>query len=257
MTQQRLQDKVAIVTGAGRGIGKAIALAYAEAGADIVAVARSAGEIGETVQAVEAMGRHGLALTADITVPAEVERMVVQTVQTFGRVDILVNCAGQRAVMASTELSLADWQRVLDVNLTGSFLCAQAVGRYMIKAGRGKIINIGSMQAHSGASARAAYIASKTGLVGLTRALGVEWAVHGVNVNLLSPGYFHTQAIERQIQIGQLDLAAIERRTPAKRIGKMEDLLGPAIFLASDESNFMCGQSLIIDGGWLAYGHLS
>jgi len=256
MTDQRLQDKVAIITGAGRGIGRAIALAYAEAGADIVAAARSADEIAETVQAVEAAGRRGLALTVDITVPAEVERMVAQTVQTFDRIDILVNCAGQRAVASSTELSFDDWQRVLNVNLTGSFLCAQAAGRHMIEAGRGKIINIGSMQAHSGAGERAAYIASKTGLVGLTRALGVEWAVHGVNVNLLSPGYFHTEAIERQIQIGQLDLAAIERRTPANRIGQMEDLLGPAIFLASDESNFMCGQSLIVDGGWLAYGHL-
>ena len=124
----------------------------------------------------------------------------------------------------------------------------------MRQAGYGKIIMMGSMQAHSGAPSRAAYIASKTGLVGLTRALGVEWARHGINVNILSPGYFETDIVKHQIEIGQLNLTAIERRTPMGRIGRMEDLTGPAIFLASPDSDFMCGQALIIDGGWLAYG---
>jgi NAD(P)-dependent dehydrogenase (short-subunit alcohol dehydrogenase family) len=120
----------------------------------------------------------------------------------------------------------------------------------------GKIIMMGSMQAHSGAPFRIAYIASKTGLVGLTRGLGVEWAKYGINVNILSPGYFETDIILHQIKIGQLDLEAIKQRTPMERIGKMEDLTGPAIFLASSESDFMCGQALIIDGGWMAYGFL-
>ncbi len=256
MEAKRLLDRVALITGAGRGIGKAIALAYAREGSHIVAVARSSDEIGETVREVEALGRQGLAIAADVTKPKEVARMAEQAVDIFGRIDILVNCAGQRAVVPSVELSYEDWRRVLDANLTGSFLCAQAVGRLMIAAGRGKIINIGSMQAHSGAPDRAAYVTSKTGLVGLTRALGVEWARYGVNVNLLSPGYFLTAAIERQIANGVLDAKAIERRTPANRIGEMRDLTGAAIFLASDESDYMCGQVLIIDGGWMAYGHL-
>jgi NAD(P)-dependent dehydrogenase (short-subunit alcohol dehydrogenase family) len=126
----------------------------------------------------------------------------------------------------------------------------------MKDAGYGKIIMMGSMQAHSGAPFRIAYIASKTGLVGLTRGLGVEWAKYGINVNILSPGYFETDIILHQIKIGQLDLEAIKRRTPMERIGKMQDLTGPAVFLASSESDFMCGQALIIDGGWMAYGFL-
>jgi NAD(P)-dependent dehydrogenase (short-subunit alcohol dehydrogenase family) len=256
-TDGRLAQRVALITGGGRGIGKAIALAYAAEGADIVAVSRGQEEIAETVAEVEDLGRRGLAISADVTQPDEVERMARTALEKFGKIDILLNCAGQRAVFPSTELSFADWQRVLNVNLTASFLCSQAVGRAMIQQRYGKIIMIGSMQAHSGAPDRAVYIASKTGLVGLTRALGVEWAQYGINVNILSPGYFRTKPIERQIAIGQLDLAAIERRTPAHRIGEMKDLTGPAIFLASSESDFMCGQTLIVDGGWMAYGFLT
>ncbi len=253
---QRLANRVAIVTGGGRGIGKAIALAYAAEGADVAAVARSRDEIAQTAAEIEALGRRALAVQADVCDPAAVDGMVEAVLGAFGRVDILFNAAGTRAVAPSEELPTEDWKRVLDVNLTGSFLCSQRVGREMIKAGYGKIIMVGSMQAHSGAPLRAAYIASKTGLVGLTRGLGVEWAKHGINVNMLSPGYFETDIILHQIKIGQLDLEAIKRRTPMGRIGKMEDLTGPAVFLAARESDFMCGQALIIDGGWMAYGFL-
>lgn len=182
--------------------------------------------------------------------------MVAATVDRFGKVDILFNAAGSRAVAPSEELSHEDWERVIGANLTGSFLASQAVAKPMMEAGYGKIIMVGSMQAHSGAPYRAAYIASKTGLVGLARGLGVEWAQHGINVNMLSPGYHATDVLLNQIKIGQLNLEAIEKRTPMARIGTMEDLTGPAIFLASSESDFMCGQALIIDGGWMAYGFL-
>jgi NAD(P)-dependent dehydrogenase (short-subunit alcohol dehydrogenase family) len=256
MSMGRLAGRVALVTGGGRGIGKAIALAYAEEGADIIAVGRGKDEIVATVAEVEALGRRALAVTADVTQPADVAEMVKTGIDAFGQIDILLNAAGQRAVFPSTELSFEDWQRVLDVNLTGSWLCSQAVGRIMVERGYGKIILMGSMQAHAGAPERAVYIASKTALVGLSRALGVEWASHGINVNILSPGYFRTKAIERQFAIGQLDKAAIERRTPAHRLGEMKDLTGPALFLASTESDFMCGQTLIIDGGFMAYGFL-
>lgn len=255
-TSQRLLGRAAIITGGGRGIGKAIALAYAAEGADVAVVARSPGEIRQTVQEVEALGRRGLALEVDVCSQEQVSRLVGRVLETFGRIDILVNAAGQRAVFPSDVLSPEDWRRVLDVNLTGSFLCSQGVFEPMKAAGYGKIIMMGSMQAHSGAPQRAAYVASKTGLVGLTRALGVEWARHGINVNILSPGYFATDIVLHQIEIGQLNLGAIERRTPMGRIGRMEDLTGPAVFLASAESNFMCGQALIIDGGWMAYGFL-
>ncbi len=253
---QRLVGRVAIVTGGGRGIGKAVALAYAREGADVVVVARSSAEIKDTVSDLEGPGGRALAVQADVSEPTDVERMVGTVLEEFGKVDILFNAAGVRAVAPSEDLPFEEWQQVINVNLTGSFLCSQAVFEPMKEAGRGKIIMVGSMQAHSGAPFRAAYIASKTGLVGLTRGLGVEWAKYGINVNILSPGYFETDIIMHQIQIGQLDLEAIKRRTPMERIGRMEDLTGPAVFLASSESDFMCGQALVIDGGWLAYGFL-
>jgi len=253
---RRLAGRVAIVTGGGRGIGKAIALAYAAEGAALCVVARSGEEVEQAAAEIEAMGGRSLAVAADVTDAGQVDGMVREVLDRFGRVDVLFNAAGQRAVAPSAELSLVDWQRVLNVNLTASFLCSQRVFEPMRQAGYGKIIMVGSMQAHSGAPARAAYIASKTGLLGLTRGLGVEWAQYGINVNMLSPGYFETDIIKHQIRIGQLDLGAIGRRTPMGRIGKMRDLTGPAIFLASAESDFMCAQALVIDGGWLAYGFL-
>jgi NAD(P)-dependent dehydrogenase (short-subunit alcohol dehydrogenase family) len=252
--QSRLADRVAVITGGGKGIGQTIAVAYAEAGAAVVVVGREKGPLDETVTQIEELGQHGLACPADVTQPDQVGHMVQAALDEFGKIDILLNSAGQRAVFPTVELSFEDWKRVLDVNLTASFLCSQAVGRHMIERGYGKIIMMGSMQAHSGAPERAAYIASKSGLVGLTRAMGVEWAKYGLNVNILSPGYFRTKPVERQIAIGELNLEAIERRTPANRIGEMRDLIGPAIFLASSDSDFMCGQALIIDGGWMAYG---
>jgi NAD(P)-dependent dehydrogenase (short-subunit alcohol dehydrogenase family) len=252
----RLANRIAIVTGGGRGLGKAIALAYAEEGADLVLVGRGQEELDRAAEEIQALGRKALAISADVTQIDQVKSMVQATLSEFGKIDILMNAAGQRAVFPTTELTFEDWQRVLNVNLTGSFVCSQVVGKEMIERGYGKIIMMGSMQAHSGAPERAAYIASKTGLVGLTRALGVEWAKYGVNVNILSPGYFRTDIIEHQIKIGQLNLEAIEKRTPAGRIGAMKDLTGPAIFLASAESDFMCAQALIIDGGWMAYGFL-
>lgn len=252
----RLSDRVAIVTGGGRGIGKAIALAYAQHGAHVAVVARSAGEVDGVAKEIRALGSRALSIQADVCAPADVEHAVNAVLSEFGTVDILFNAAGQRAVAPSEALAHADWQRVLDVNLTGSFLFSQAVFPAMKLAGYGKIIMMGSVQAHSGAPLRAAYVASKTGLVGLARALGVEWAPYGINVNVLSPGYFETDIIKHQISIGQLDRQAILRRTPMARMGRMEDLAGPAVFLASSESDFMCGQTLVIDGGWLAYGFL-
>lgn len=250
----RLAGRVALITGAGRGLGKAIALAYAREGAAVALAARSAGEIGTAAAEVEATGGAALPVEADVCQAADVDRFVTAALRRFGRVDILFNAAGQRAVFPSETLALSDWERVVEANLTASFLCSQRVFEPMRDAGYGKIIMMGSMQAHSGAPSRAAYAASKTGLIGLTRALGVEWARHGINVNILSPGYIATEMVLHQIEIGQLDLGAIERRTPAGRIGRVEDVTGAAVFLASSESDFMCGQALVVDGGWLANG---
>lgn len=252
----RLAGRTAIITGGGRGIGRAVALAYAREGADIALAARSSAEIEDAAREIEALGRQALPIVTDVSRPAEVERLASRVMDAWGRIDILFNAAGLRAVAPSEELPLERWQEVVEINLTGSLVCSQQVFPAMKAAGYGKIINVGSIQSHSGAPFRAAYVASKTGLVGLTRALGVEWAQYGINVNLLSPGYFDTDIIRHQIAIGQLNLKAIQRRTPMGRIGKMEDLTGPAVFLASADSDFMCAQTLVIDGGWLAYGFL-
>jgi NAD(P)-dependent dehydrogenase (short-subunit alcohol dehydrogenase family) len=252
----RLAGRAALVTGGGRGIGRAVALAYAGEGADVAVVARTAREVEDAAGEIRALGPRAIAVQADVCDPAGVDRAVEAALDAFGRLDILFCAAGVRAVAPSDELPYEDWKKVIDVNLTGSFLCSRRAAHPMKRAGYGKIILVGSMQAHSGAPYRAAYCASKTGLLGLARSLGVEWARYGINVNLLSPGYFETGIILHQIAIGQLNLEAIRRRTPMGRIGNMGDLTGPAIFLASADSDFMCGQSLIIDGGWLAYGFL-
>lgn len=252
----RLKDRVAIVTGGGRGIGKAVALAYAREGARVALAARGEEEIRQVKEEIEAFGCSAMTVQADVSSERDVERLVREVLSRWGKVEILFNAAGLRAVYPSQELALEHWQQAVDANLTGSFLCSKAVFPAMKEAGYGKIIMVGSIQAHAGAPFRAAYVATKSGLVGLARALGVEWAQYGINVNILSPGYFATDIVLRQIEIGQLNLQAIQRRTPLGRIGKMEDLTGPAVFLASRESDFMCGQALVIDGGWLANGFL-
>jgi NAD(P)-dependent dehydrogenase (short-subunit alcohol dehydrogenase family) len=255
-SSRRLEGRSAIVTGGGRGIGRAVALAYAREGANIAVTARSPEEINKVAEEIRALGQDALAIQANVSSEADTNRAVQAVLERWGRVDILFNAAGVRSIHPSQELTLAQWQEVVDTNLTGSFLFSQRVFPAMQAAGYGKIIMVGSIMSHAGAPFRAAYVATKTGLVGLTQALGVEWAHYGINVNILSPGYFATDAVLRQVEIGQLNLSAIERRTPIGRIGRMEDLVGPAVFLASPDSDFMCGQSLIIDGGWLAFGFM-
>jgi NAD(P)-dependent dehydrogenase (short-subunit alcohol dehydrogenase family) len=253
---RRLEGRTAIITGGGRGIGKAVALAYAREGANVALTARGAEEINSAAEEIRALGRDALAIQADVGSETDADRAVNSVLERWGRVDILFNAAGIRMIQPSEELPFKQWQEVLNTNLTGSFLFSQRVFPAMKAAGYGKIIMVGSLMSHAGAPLRAAYVASKSGLLGLTQALGVEWARYGINVNILSPGYFATEAVLKQVEIGQLKLDTIERRTPIGRIGRMDDLVGPAVFLASPESDFMCGQSLIIDGGWLAFGFM-
>lgn len=243
-----LTGKVALVTGASRGIGRALALALAEAGADVACAARTASVLGETAVAIEALGRRAVAVAADVTSAEEVERMVGRTVGEFGRLDILVNNAGIVFGTAAEKISVADWRRLLEVNLTGAFLCAQAAGRQMIAQRSGRIINVGSIFGELGTRGFAAYAAAKAGLHALTRSLAYEWARHGVTVNGIAPGYIRTDF--NRAALGDPETREqILSRIPLGRVAEAEEVGPLAVYLASDASAFMTGQVIFLDGG--------
>jgi len=248
-----LSGKTAIVTGANTGIGQGIAIALAQAGADIVGVARS--DTGETEQAVTAAGRAFLRIAADLATTAPIAGIVAQTTARFGKVDILVNNAGIIRRADALDFTEEDWDAVLDVNLKSAFFLAQACARTMLgkegKGGGGKIINIASMLSFQGGIRVASYAASKSGLAGITRLLANEWAAKGINVNAIAPGYFETNNTEalRADETRSRDILA---RIPAARWGRPSDLGGAAVFLASAASDYVHGTILPVDGGWLA-----
>ncbi|HWQ12694.1 MAG TPA: glucose 1-dehydrogenase [Roseiflexaceae bacterium] len=252
----RLAGRVALVTGAGRGIGRGIALGYAREGADLVLVSRTAQELDAVADEARLAGVEVLVRTADVRDDAAVRAVVEAAVREFGRIDVLVNAAGIPMVSPTVELPLESWRRVIDVNLTGTFLFCQAAGRIMIEQGRGSIINIGSIHSFQGIPQRAAYAASKGGVLQFTRSLAVEWAPLGVRVNMIAPGWIRTPLQDELVAQGKLDRTPIIARTPARRIGEVADIVGPAIFLASDEAAFIVGEMLVVDGGWGVYGFL-
>ncbi len=244
-----LSGRVALVTGADRGLGQAMALALAAAGADIAAAGRT--EPTETEKAVRAMGRHFEWSQADLSTTEPIERVVTSTIAALGDLDILVNNAGIIRRAAAEEFTEADWDLVVDTNLKSAFFLAQHAARHMLARRRGKIINVASMLSFQGGVRVASYTASKSGLAGLTRLLANEWAGRGVNVNAIAPGYFATDNTTalRKDETRNRDILA---RIPAGRWGEPSDLGGAAVFLASDASNYVHGTILAVDGGWLA-----
>jgi NAD(P)-dependent dehydrogenase (short-subunit alcohol dehydrogenase family) len=250
-----LTGKVAIVTGAGSGLGIVFAEALAEAGADIVCAGLSLSTVQETAQSVQQIGRKSLAIEADVTDETAVRNMVETTLDQFHRLDILVNNAGIAAVGPPENLSLPDWKQVVDVNLTGTFLCAREAARAMIAGGRGgRVINIASILG-AGASVpvpAAAYAATKGAVVNLTRDLAVHWASKGILVNAIGPAYFPSAMTEDLLKNPEI-LAEVQRRTPLGRVGQLEELKGPIVFLASDAASYVTGQTLYVDGGWTAW----
>jgi len=251
----RLEGRVAIITGSSRGIGLAIAKGYAREGARVVLTSRNAASLAGPSAELKAVGAQVLALQSDVSNPQDVEAMVRETLAAFGRIDVLVNNAGIQLRMAAEDLDLPSWQRVIDTNLTGVFLCSQAVGKVMLAQRSGSIITIASMSSYLGMPARVPYSTAKTAVVGLTRTLAAEWGPRGVRVNAIAPGYIWTDMTEKAVQGGWLEKEVIVGRTPLRRFGQVEDMVGPAIFLASDEAAFLTGQVIPVDGGFLAYGY--
>lgn len=253
----RLRDRVAIVTGGSRGLGRAIALGFAREGARVVITSRHGADLAPVVAELAALGPGAMGLEADVSRPEQVQAMVDRTLAQFGQIDVLVNNAGiHLGVIPSEDLALADWQRILDINLTGAFLCSQAVGRVMLARGAGAQINICSLTSTVVFPQRMAYSVTKAGLLMLTRNLAVEWAPRGVRVNALAPGVHKTEIFRSLVARGVLDEGRVAARVPMGRVGEPADLVGPAIFLASDESRYVTGEVLAVDGGWLSYGYL-
>ena len=245
-----LAGKVALVTGANTGLGQGIAVALAQAGADIVGISRS--NSSDTERGVVAAGRRFHSVHADLERSQESARIVAQAIEAAGRVDILVNNAGIIRRNDALKFTEQDWDSALNVNLKTPFFLAQAAAQAMIAAGRGgKIINIASMLSFQGGIRTASYTASKSGLAGLTRLLANEWAVHGINVNAIAPGYFETNNTEA-LRADEQRNRDILGRIPAGRWGRPSDLGGAAVFLASPASDYVHGAVLPVDGGWLA-----
>jgi 2-deoxy-D-gluconate 3-dehydrogenase len=246
----RLDARVATVTGANRGLGLGIAIALAQAGADIVSVQRSA-DTDEVRAGVEGAGRRFLAVTVDVGAPEAPATALAATLAAFGRADILVNNAGvQRRAPAAT-FSAADWELVLNVNLSAVFRFAQTYGRHMLDNGGGKIINIASLISLQGGFTIAAYAAAKHGVAGITQALCNEWAPHGINVNAIAPGYMATE-MNTALIADAVRSTQIGARIPAARWGEPADMGGAVVFLASPASDYVHGHLLAVDGGWLA-----
>lgn len=244
-----LSGKVAVVTGANTGIGQAIALALAEAGADIAAVGRTPAQ--ETVEKARALGRRGEIVSADLSTIEPVQRIVDETVDKLGGLDILVNNAGIIRRADAVDFTEEDWDAVVDTNLKSVFFLCQAAGRHMIANGGGKIINIASMLTFQGGIRVPSYTASKSGIGGLTKLLANEWASKGVNVNAIAPGYIATNNTAA-LQADEVRNKSILDRIPAGRWGDASDLGGAAVFLASRAANYVQGHILAVDGGWLA-----
>jgi gluconate 5-dehydrogenase len=250
-----LSGRVALVTGAGSGLGAVFAEALAEAGASVVCVGRRLERVQETANRLAERGCQTLVVSADVTDEAAIAAMIAQTVERFGTLDILVNNAGTAVVGPPEAISLADWQRVVDVNLTGVFLCAREAAKAMIAAGTGgRIINIASIlgAVASEPVPAAAYDATKGAVVNLTRDLAVHWAPHNILVNAIGPAYFPSEMTEAFLAIPEMR-REIERRTPLGRIGRPEELKGAVVFFASDASSYVTGQTLYVDGGWTAW----
>jgi len=247
-----LPNKVALVTGASRGIGRYLAQGLARYGADIIATGRTVSQLEEAAQEIRQLGRRCLVVPMDITQKADIEKGVEKAFQHFGRIDILVNNAGINIPKPALEVTEEDWRRVLDSNLTGLFFCCQAVGRIMVNQKSGKIINISSQTGTVAIQWRAAYCSSKAGVNLLTKVLALEWGPHNINVNAVAPTFIETPMTKPMLE-NPAFREMVLNKILLGRVGQPKDVLGAVIYLASEASDLVTGHVLLVDGGWTAH----
>jgi len=247
----RLDGRTALVVGGTKGLGQAMALALAAAGADVCIAGRGPAGLEETAAAVRSLGRQGTCYALDATIEPQVEAMVREVSSRYGRIDILLNSQGRVHLEPTETLDLDAWQRVIDVNLKSVVLCCKHVGRVMLAQHRGKIINISSVRGFQGRAQDVAYAPSKGAVNQLTRSLAIEWGPRGIHVNAIAPVFTRT-AMSEDYFSNPARLEWVLSRIPMKRTGELEDLFGPVVFLASEASSFVNGHVLLVDGGWTA-----
>ncbi|NIQ40145.1 MAG: glucose 1-dehydrogenase [Proteobacteria bacterium] len=247
-----LTDRTAVITGGSRGLGRGMALALAAAGVDVAVVSRTHSDLNVVAEEIRELGRRGIPICADVRDENQVERMVQHALKELKRIDILINSAGTVSIRPTIEFPVDDWQRVIDVNLRGVFLCCKHVGKAMLNQGRGKIINISSVRGLQGRANDPAYPSSKGAVNMLTKSLAIEWAKNNITVNALAPTFISTS-----INATLLDDKTIKEwilsRIPMGRIGEIWDLFGPVLFLASSASDFITGEVIYVDGGWTSF----
>jgi NAD(P)-dependent dehydrogenase (short-subunit alcohol dehydrogenase family) len=248
-----LTGKTAVVVGGTSGIGLAMAVGLAEAGADVVATSRRAEQVEEAARAIEATGRRALRLASDVGDRASLEAVLTGTLKEFGKVDILINSAGKIKREPTLTVSEETWNDIMDTNVTGTLRACQIFGKHMLERGYGRIINIASLNSFVSLKEVTAYAASKAAVAALTKSLAVEWSARGVTVNAIAPGVFRTALNQKLLDESDRGKELL-MRTPMGRFGKTEELVGSAIYLASDASTFVTGEVLVVDGGFLASG---